>query len=1034
MSLPAPGVGFYPGTLKQEKIDRCETREIALKNTQKHIKNKKIQKIQKNYKTETHKKISDNLNTILSIFSANADGLRDKTQNLKYQVNEAKAQIFTLQETKYRKQGKFKMENFEIFEAIRQNKEKGGTMLGIHQSLEPVLIEQYSETFELIVAEIKTNNQQIRIMTGYGPQECWNSDQRRPFFTALEEEISKSQMEGKPVIIELDANSKLGAEYVKGDPHKRSPNGTILKEIIERHGLLVANGITGKSSGLITRIRNTEKKLEESVIDFVLISSSLEANLMSCHIDSERKNVLTKFTRNNITESDHNSIITKFWLSWKTEIKVGTIEIFNFKDDIGMKKFKDLTSNNTTLSSIFETNKTVDIQAKKFLKRFKGILHDCFKKIRITPINKKEKEIHELYKQHAALKFKTDENSKTKIENIEETLVEKLSEELFGIVKNEVSKINSEQGGFNSGHLWQLKKKLSGKVNSPTAAVLNPQGKLVTSKEDIEKTTLEHYKKVLENRPIKEGLESYQKEREQLCKERIECAKREKTPDWKTENVKYVIKHLKKKKSRDPYGYSNELIQEGGDDLVLAITKLMNNMKSQQIFPECLNPCNITSLFKKKGSTKDLNNYRGVFRVTVFRNILDKLIFNDEYENLDKQLTDSNVGGRKRRNIRDHIFVINAIMNSIRNGSENSCDITIYDIEKCFDSLWVQECINTMYENGLKNDKLVLLYEETRNARIAIKTSLGTTKQADIENIIMQGTVFGSIICTSVIDKLAKIFYESPDIMYKYKGEVKVPILGMVDDVLGVNQCSKEVVASNATINSFMELNKLNLSSTKCSRIHIGKQHLECPEIKVHEDVMKTSKKEKYLGDMISNDGKLDSTIETRISRGWSYVSEIRAILNEFPFGKRRTEVGLMLREAMFINGILYNSEAWHGVTDSHIEKLSKIDHQLMRSLLSAHAKIPTEFLYLETGVLPVSFVISSRRLNYLKEIHIRKDHELVKRVYIEQKLNPVKGDWTHLVNKDMENTELQEQDISHMDKKSVKIEIRKKIKHCAFT
>ena len=82
----------------------------------------------------------------------------------------------------------------------------------------------------------------------------------------------------------------------------------------------------------------------------------------------------------------------------------------------------------------------------------------------------------------------------------------------------------------------------------------------------------------------------------------------------------------------------------------------------------------------------------------------------------------------------------------------------------------------------------------------------------------------------------------------------------------------------------------------------------------------------------------------------------------------------------MFINGTLYNSEAWHGVTNSHIEQLSKVDHQLLRSILSAHSKIPTEFLYLETGVLPVKYVISSRRLNYLLEIHSREDHELIKK------------------------------------------------------
>ena len=82
--------------------------------------------------------------------------------------------------------------------------------------------------------------------------------------------------------------------------------------------------------------------------------------------------------------------------------------------------------------------------------------------------------------------------------------------------------------------------------------------------------------------------------------------------------------------------------------------------------------------------------------------ILDKLKFNDKYETIDKNLTDSNVGGRKRRNIRDNIFVSGALINSLRNRKEDSCDLSIYDIEKCFDFLWVQECINTLYENGLQ--------------------------------------------------------------------------------------------------------------------------------------------------------------------------------------------------------------------------------------------------------------------------------------------------------------------------------------------
>ena len=63
-----------------------------------------------------------------------------------------------------------KIKDFIIFEAIRKNKEKGGSMTGIHESLEPVLIEEYSDKFELIVVEIKIQGKEVRIINGYGPQ------------------------------------------------------------------------------------------------------------------------------------------------------------------------------------------------------------------------------------------------------------------------------------------------------------------------------------------------------------------------------------------------------------------------------------------------------------------------------------------------------------------------------------------------------------------------------------------------------------------------------------------------------------------------------------------------------------------------------------------------------------------------------------------------------------------------------------------------------------------------------------------------
>ena len=104
----------------------------------------------------------------------------------------------------------------------------------------------------------------------------------------------------------------------------------------------------------------------------------------------------------------------------------------------------------------------------------------------------------------------------------------------------------------------------------------------------------------------------------------------------------------------------------------------------------------------------------------------------------------------------------------------------------------------------------------------------------------------------------------------------------MVDDVLSIQKCT-ESGKINAIINAFMEIKKLTLSSKKCSRIHIGKQKNECQKLNVHASEMKNSTREKYLGDFIDKSGKIEITIDDRITKRYVILSEIKAILNEIP-------------------------------------------------------------------------------------------------------------------------------------------------------
>ena len=120
-------------------------------------------------------------------------------------------------------------------------------------------------------------------------------------------------------------------------------------------------------------------------------------------------------------------------------------------------------------------------------------------------------------------------------------------------------------------------------------------------------------------------------------------------------------------------------------------------------------------------------------------------------------VSDSNVGARKGRNIRDNICVLNAVMNSVVNGKEDPVDVQVFDVEKCFDALWVEECINDLYDRGFDNDKLPILFLENQNANIAAKPPNGTSKRVAVRNIIIQGRVWGSLCCTTTMDKLGQL-------------------------------------------------------------------------------------------------------------------------------------------------------------------------------------------------------------------------------------------------------------------------------------
>ena len=148
------------------------------------------------------------------------------------------------------------------------------------------------------------------------------------------------------------------------------------------------------------------------------------------------------------------------------------------------------------------------------------------------------------------------------------------------------------------------------------------------------------------------------------------------------------------------------------------------------------------------------------------------------------------------------------------------------------------------------------------------------------------------------------------------------------------------------------------------------------------DKILETSLGERYLGDIISQDGKNGKNITHRRNRGLGIANDINALLVEMMAGNDNFELATLLRNSCLVSSLLFYCEAWYGLTLKHIKVLEKVDENLMRKVLGCPSKTPMHLMYLELGWLPIRSIVQSRRLNFLQYILNQNESSLVKQVF----------------------------------------------------
>lgn len=1004
----------------------------------------------------------------LKCLGVNANGLLSKLQSLDHMLKSENPGVLCIQETKVKKVGKIKsdmLKNYVMFELTRKHSNGGGLATLVKPELDPVFIAEGDDQVEILVVQIKIKELHIRVINAYGPQECDSLERKSLFWARLHNEVIEADEANCAVFLQMDGNLHCGEEIIKGDPNPVNANGKLFHTFLDNNPSLSLLNSMDSCNGTITRRRKKGKKTEESILDFALVCEKLLPYFEGMVIDEEKKYPLTSYLNGKVTHSDHSTIIIDFDIKYKRQPK-SRDEQFIFKDREGQEIFRNILNTENNLSKCFDNNDDLEAQCNQWIEELFNIFKRSFKKIRVTD-KVRVTETSKLQERRTELiqKIKSkpeDIDLQSELEEVVSSLTASVSKENLEKIKKNFEQFDQSEGESFATGVWNVKNKEFPKIVKPTpAAKIDVNGRLVTDTEGLKQLYLDTFTHRLRQRPIKEDYADVYQSQQGLLEKRLLVTKDIKSPEWTEEDITETLKSLKNGKCKDPMGLINEIFKPptAGSDMIQSLLLMMNKIKAEAKIPSTFRLKNVSAIYKNRGSRSDLENDRGIFTCTVLNSILQKLIYNEKYEEIDFNLSDSNVGARKRKNIRNHNFIINGIIHHTVTAKARPVDITVLDYKQCFDTLSVDVVTNDLYNIGVNDDLLNLIYDCDSLSKVAVKTPVGMTKRVDVQKVVAQGEVISPLKCTISVDSIAEAHTENlADHLYNYKGQVPIPPLGMVDDQICVSHCGLDSALATAHLNTQTNLKKLQFGAQKCHKIHVGRQCRICPEMSI--DTWKLDKSsenitsvcdlvdsegekyiieevdyDKYLGEIISADGKNKRNIQERKNRGLGAANQIQQLLDDLCLGEYYFEAANILRNSLLLSSLLSNSETWYDLTKKEISDLESVDEILLRKVFSAHSKTPIETLYLESGNIPIRFILMARRLNFLHYIMNEEEDSLIRSFLKAQLESPVRGDWTTTVMEDIKTLELdiELEQLQAISKHKFKEIVKNKVQSKAF-
>ena len=458
------------------------------------------------------------------------------------------------------------------------------------------------------------------------------------------------------------------------------------------------------------------------------------------------------------------------------------------------------------------------------------------------------------------------------------------------------------------------------------------------------------------------------------------------------QEVQVRIKKLKNRKACGIDNIINEFLKNCPYEMIVIITKIFNIVLDTGLIPTewCIGM--IKPLFKKKGSTMDPDNYRGITLLSCLAKLFTSCL-NSRLTNFlenKKELGEEQAGFREGYSTLDHIFVLHSLIDFYLDKNKRIYCLFV-DYKKAFDlvdrsSLWCK-----LLSHGINGKIFQVIFNMYRNAKSCVKQNNTISNFFDCTIGVRQGENLSPMLFAIYLNDFERSISKnyngldmcSTDITNTLFGDdidsfIRLYTLLYADDTIVLAESANDLQIALDNVHEYCDLWKLsiNISKTKIVIFSRGKVRKYAKftygkdEVQVVDDYV-------YLGTTFNYNGKMDKAIDKQITQA------SRAMYSMLTKCKRLAlpvDIQCNLFDNLVMPILLYGSEIWGHTNVKQIEMFYK---KFLKSLLQVKRNTGNCMVYGELGKFGVLSTIEKRMVNFWMRVVHGKQSKLSYIIYL---------------------------------------------------